>query len=64
MQSVCIRRSIVWLRSLRADRRGQDIIEYALMSATVAVAVGAIFPPVSGSINIIFSKIASLMLQA
>lgn len=50
-----------WIRRLWLDRRGQDLIEYALMAAVVAVAAGAVFPPVSGSISVIFSKIVSLM---
>jgi pilus assembly protein Flp/PilA len=46
------------------DRRGQDLIEYALMAGFVAVAAGAIMPGVSTSISTIFSKIASVMTQA
>ena len=43
------------------DRRGQDLIEYALMAGFVAVAAGAIMPGVATSISTIFSKIASVM---
>jgi pilus assembly protein Flp/PilA len=46
------------------DKRGQDLIEYALMAGFVAVAAGAIMPGVSTSISTIFSKIASVMTQA
>jgi Flp pilus assembly pilin Flp len=46
------------------DRRGQDLIEYALMAGFVAVAAGAIMPGVATSISTIFSKIASVMTQA
>jgi pilus assembly protein Flp/PilA len=46
------------------DTRGQDLIEYALMAGFVAVAAGAIMPGVAGSINIIFSKISSVMALA
>jgi len=46
------------------DRRGQDLIEYALMAGFVAVAAGAIMPGVASSINIVFSKINSLMIDA
>ena len=46
------------------DRRGQDLIEYALMAGFVAVAAGAIMPGVASSISIIFSKIASVMTGA
>jgi Flp pilus assembly pilin Flp len=46
------------------DRRGQDLIEYALMAGFVAVAAGAIMPGVATSICTIFSKIASVMTAA
>ncbi len=46
------------------DNRGQDLIEYALMAGFVAVAAGAIMPGVASSINVIFSKVNSIMVQA
>jgi Flp pilus assembly pilin Flp len=46
------------------DRKGQDLIEYALMAGFVAVAAGAIMPGVATSISTIFSKIASVMTGA
>ena len=46
------------------DRKGQDLIEYALMAGFVAVAAGAIMPGVASSISTIFSKIASVMTGA
>ncbi|MBI3470532.1 MAG: Flp family type IVb pilin [Candidatus Solibacter usitatus] len=46
------------------DRRGQDLIEYALMAGFVAVAAGAVMPGVASSINIVFSKINSIMVDA
>ena len=46
------------------DQRGQDLIEYALMAGFVAVAAGAIMPGVASSINIVFSKVNSLMIDA
>lgn len=46
------------------DRRGQDLIEYALMAGFVAVAAGAIMPSVASSISIIFSQISSVMSAA
>jgi len=46
------------------DRRGQDLIEYALMAGFVAVAAGAIMPNVASSISIIFSQISSVMSAA
>jgi Flp pilus assembly pilin Flp len=46
------------------DRKGQDLIEYALMAGFVAVAAGAIMPGVASSINIVFSKVNSIMIKA
>ncbi|MBL8240458.1 MAG: Flp family type IVb pilin [Bryobacterales bacterium] len=43
------------------DKKGQDLIEYALMAGFVAVAAGAIMPTVSENISQIFSKVASSM---
>jgi pilus assembly protein Flp/PilA len=43
------------------DKRGQDLIEYALMAGFVAVAAGAIMPGVATSISTIFSEVASVM---
>ncbi len=46
------------------DRRGQDLIEYALMAGFVAVAAGAIMPSVATSISQIFSQVASVLSNA
>jgi Flp pilus assembly pilin Flp len=46
------------------DKRGQDLIEYALMAGFVAVAAGAIMPGVASSISTIFSKVASVLSAA
>ena len=52
------------LQQLLKDRKGQDLIEYALMAGFVAVAAGAIMPGVASSINIIFSEVNSIMINA
>ncbi len=47
-----------WVYLLRYDRRGQDLVEYALMAGFVAVAGGAVFPStLMPGISTIFSKI-------
>jgi Flp pilus assembly pilin Flp len=46
------------------DNRGQDLIEYAMMAGFVAVAAGAVMPGVSSSVNVIFSKVNSVMVKA
>lgn len=46
--------------SILRDERGQDLIEYALMAATIAVATAAIFPQsIAPNICAIFSKVNS-----
>lgn len=53
-------RLYVHLRTLVEDKLGQDMVEYALLAGFIAVAAGAILPPISQSISTIFSKMASL----
>jgi len=57
-------RALFFLARAWRDRRGQDLIEYALMAGFVAVAAGAIMPGVSSSISSIFSQVASVMTLA
>jgi len=46
-------------------KEGQDLIEYALMAASVAVVAGAIFPPsVMPAVSVIFDKIVTIFNQA
>ena len=55
---------LAWTLQIWKDTRGQDLIEYALMAGFVAVAAGAIMPGAASSINVIFSKVNSLMVDA
>ena len=57
-------KKILQRASIWRDRRGQDLIEYALMAGFVAVAAGAAFPPVADSVSEIFSKVQSVMSSA
>jgi Flp pilus assembly pilin Flp len=53
-----------WLSALRRlgrNARGQDMIEYALMAAFVAVASAAVLPSISPGISTVFSKITSVL---
>jgi len=59
-----VAQSLLFLIRAWRDRRGQDLIEYALMAGFVAVAAGAIMPNVASSISVIFSQIASVMSSA
>jgi len=54
--------SILW--ALCRDQRGQDLVEYALMAGFVAVAAGALFPDLSGSMSTIYSRLASKLVEA
>ncbi len=56
--------TLIFLMRAWRDRRGQDLIEYALMAGFVAVAAGAIMPNVASSISLIFSSVASVMTAA
>jgi Flp pilus assembly pilin Flp len=49
----------LWIR-LRGDNRAQDMIEYALLAAAIAVIVAGFLPPaIMPSISTIFSKVVS-----
>lgn len=53
-----------FLFRLAADSRGQDMVEYALLAGFLAVAAGALLPPVANSISTIFSKMGSVLAAA
>ena len=57
-------KNILQRMNMWRDRRGQDLIEYALMAGFVAVAAGAAFPPVANDISQVFSKVQSVMAAA
>jgi pilus assembly protein Flp/PilA len=46
------------------DRKGQDMVEYALLAGFIAVAAGALLPGISTSISTIFSRMASVVSAA
>ena len=54
------------LRKLRiwSDRKGQDLVEYALVAGMVVAAGVAAMPQLSGTVNHVFSKIASTIQSA
>ena len=53
--------TFLWMGRIWMDNRGQDLIEYALMSGFVAVAAVASVPGLSSYVSTIFSKVASVM---
>ena len=54
----------MWTRKIWRDSRGQDLVEYALLTAFLAMAAGAMMGTVAENINPMFSKIASVMSDA
>ena len=59
-----ILKTAVRLQTLLNDKRGQDMIEYALMAGFVALACGSIMPGVASSLNVVFSKANAIMIRA
>ena len=55
-----IRRFVKW--QIWSDHRGQDMIEYALLAALVTVLAVAVVPGIGSSINMVFSKVNSIMI--
>lgn len=51
----------VYIRNFWQDTQGQDLVEYALAAGMVAVAAVAAMPQLSGTVNNVFSKIASII---
>ncbi len=51
----------VYMRRFWNDTQGQDLVEYALAAGMVAVAAVAAMPQLSGTVNNVFSKIASII---
>jgi len=50
-----------YIRKFWSDTQGQDLVEYALAAGMVAVAAVAAMPQLSGTVNNVFSKIASII---
>ena len=49
------------LARLIRNNKGQDMVEYALLAGFIAVAAGALFPDISGSISTIFTRLDSYL---
>ena len=49
---------------LLQDKKGQDMVEYALLAGFIAVAAGAILPGIEQQLSIIFSKMQSVVADA
>ncbi len=65
MQSYIQRKYWQAVTRLLWDRQGQDLIEYALMTAFLTVAVAAFFPTsLAPNMTSIMSKVSSLLARA
>jgi Flp pilus assembly pilin Flp len=54
-----------WLAQIVKDESGQDLIEYAMLVAFLALAVAAFLPPtLAPAISGIFSKITVMLAKA
>ena len=49
---------------LLQDERGQDLVEYALLAGLAAVASGLFVPSMGASMETIYSRLASKLVQA
>ncbi len=55
---------MMWWVRIGRNRRGQDLVEYALLAGFVAVAAGVFIPDVSSSLMLIYSRLASRLVLA
>jgi Flp pilus assembly pilin Flp len=53
-----------WWKAFRADESGQDLAEYALLIALIAIAVVVALPPVGAAIARVFTNVAGSLNQA
>ena len=55
-----LRKDLLWRELLWRDQRGQDMIEYALLAAAIAVVVAGFLPQtLMPSVSTIFSRVVS-----
>jgi Flp pilus assembly pilin Flp len=54
----------LWRIVIWRDRRGQDMVEYALLAGFIAVAVGTISPGLANSMSEIYSRVTSKLGEA
>ena len=59
-----MKRLYTLLTTLIADDRGQDLVEYALLVALVAITAGATLPSVAPELSNVFSKVGSIVAKA
>ncbi len=53
--------TLALLVRIQRDERAQDLVEYAVLAGFVAVASGALLPPIASGLSVIFSKMTSIV---
>ena len=54
-----------WMATWARDKRGQDLIEYAMLAGFIAVVVAAFFPTqIAPNITMVFSKVSAQLASA
>jgi Flp pilus assembly pilin Flp len=54
----------IWKLKIWSDARGQDLVEYALISGFIVSIAAAASPALSGSISTVFSSVADALAGA
>ncbi len=54
----------IWAKDIRANSTGQDMIEYALMAAFLAVACAALMPGLATDVSKLYSLVGSALISA
>jgi Flp pilus assembly pilin Flp len=49
------------IRSMWNDEAGQDLVEYALLIALIAIVVATMIPALTDAINAVYNKIATCL---
>ena len=52
--------NLIWKSRLYRDTRGQELVEYALITGFLACACGAALPEIGSSVLVVFSKVLSV----
>jgi Flp pilus assembly pilin Flp len=54
----------LWAKEIQASSAGQDLIEYALMAAFLAVACAALMPALGSNVSRLLSVVGSALIVA
>jgi pilus assembly protein Flp/PilA len=54
----------IWAKDIWANSTGQDLIEYALLAAFLAVACAALMPGLAANVSKLYSIVGSTLISA